>query len=58
MSAFLRYFVNYVSVMKDMRRNNHNVERARAVFAAYDAAKDQAMGEVIAGYPLHLVAVS
>ena len=36
----------------------HNVERARAVFAAYDAAKDQAMGEVIAGYPLHLVAVS
>ena len=96
MSAFLRYFVNYVSVMKDMRRNKqisphelgiileypvedvedfikfggqnclmerywkvyHNVERARAVFAAYDAAKDQAMGEVIAGYPLHLVAVS
>lgn len=36
----------------------HNVERAMAVFAAYDAAKDQAMEEVIAGYPLHMVAVS
>lgn len=36
----------------------HNVERAMAVFASYDAAKDQAMEEVIAGYPLYMVAVS
>lgn len=36
----------------------HNLEQAKAVFASYDAAKEQAMEEIIAGYPLHLVAVS
>ena len=36
----------------------HNVEQAKAIFEEYDRAKDQAMEEIIAGYPLHLVAVS
>ncbi len=36
----------------------HNIEQAKATFARYDEAKEQAMEEIIAGYPLHLVAVS
>lgn len=36
----------------------HNLEQAKETFARYDAAKERAMEEIIAGYPLHLVAVS
>lgn len=36
----------------------HNLEQAKATFARYDQAKEQAMEEIIAGYPLYQVAVS
>lgn len=36
----------------------HNLDQARATFARYDQAREQAMEEIIAGYPLYQVAVS
>lgn len=36
----------------------HNLDEARATFARYDQAREQAMEEVAAGYPLKQVAVS